>query len=228
MAGGEVFLFADVRAGNKLHAGLAHQIDTAIHDALVEFHVRDAVHQQSADTIGALVHGDRVPNFVELIRRGQSGWAGANNSDLFACAFRGRFSTHPAFLECTINDRVLYILNRYRRISDSKHARAFAWRRAYASGELWKIVSLVQSINRLTPAVLVDEMVPLRNQVVDRAAGAGLAKGHAAIHTARALSLQMLLGGIRIDLVVVVHALERIAIRHRLALELHKSCWFTH
>ena len=228
VAGGEVLLFADVRAGDKLDTLLAQQIHATLDDALVEFHIRDAVHQQTADAIGALVNGDRVADFVQLIRRRQTGGAGADDGDLFAGAFRGRFGGHPAFLEGAIDDRVFDILDRHRRIVDAEHARAFARRGAHATGELREIIRLVQSINRLAPTVLVNEMVPLGDEIIDRATGAGLAKRHTAIHTTRALRLQMFLAGIGVDLIVVVDALQRIAIRHRLALELHKSCWLTH
>ena len=228
VAGSKFFLFAHVRAGDKLHALLAHQIDAALDDILVQLHVRNAVHQQAADAVRAFVHRHRVAHLVQLIGRGQAGRAGADDGDLFAGPLGGRFGGHPAFIEGAVDDGVLDVLDGHRRVGDTEHARAFARCRAHAAGELRKIVRLVQAIDRLFPALLINEMVPLGDEVVDRTAVAGLAKRHAAIHAARALRLQVSLLGRGVDLVVIVQALQRIAIRHRLALKLHKSSWFTH
>ena len=178
-----------MRAGDKPHPGLTHEINAALHDALVEFHVRDAVHQQAADTVGTLVYGDLVAHLVKLIRSSQAGRAGADDSNLLTCALGGRLGGHPALLERAVNNRVLDILDGHRRIGDAEHARAFARRGAYAAGELREIVSLVQAINRLAPAVFVDEMIPLGDEIIDRATGARLAERHPAIHAARALRL---------------------------------------
>ena len=44
-----------------------HLFDAAQHDLLlVELHVRDAVHEQTARTVGALKHGDIMASTVEL------------------------------------------------------------------------------------------------------------------------------------------------------------------
>ena len=59
-------------------------------DALVELHVRNAVHQQAADAVGALVDGDRVAGLVELIGGGEARRARADDGDLLAAARRRR------------------------------------------------------------------------------------------------------------------------------------------
>ena len=62
--------------GRLQHDALgAQQVDAAIDEALVELHVRNAVHQQSADAIRALVHGDEVSGLIQLGRRRQTGRA---------------------------------------------------------------------------------------------------------------------------------------------------------
>ena len=53
---------------------------------LVELHVRDAVHEQSARAVGALEDRDRVAGAVELGGGGQAGGAGADDGDLLAGA----------------------------------------------------------------------------------------------------------------------------------------------
>ena len=61
-------------------------------------------------------------------------------------------------------------------LGDAQHARPFARRRAGAAGELGKVVRLVQPVEGLAPAALVDQVVPLGNQIVDRAAASPTGK----------------------------------------------------
>ena len=77
---------------------------------------------------------------------------------------------------------------------------AFARRRADAAGDLREIVGRVQVARRLFPVAGVDEVVPVRDLVVDRAAGRRVRDGvgavtirHAAIHAARGLLADVLL-----------------------------------
>ena len=55
-------------------------------------------------------------------------------------------------------------------VVDAEHARAFARRRADAAGELREVVGLVQAIERFLPQAAINEIVPFRDEVVDRAA----------------------------------------------------------
>jgi hypothetical protein len=80
---------------------------------------------------------------------------------------------------------VLDRLDAHRIVVDVERARFLARRRTDAAGELRKIVRRVQHVERLAPLLQVDEIVPVRNDVVDGAAA--LAERDAAIHAARAL-----------------------------------------
>jgi hypothetical protein len=93
----------------------------------------------------------------------------------------------------------------------------------------------VQALERLLPQAAVNEVVPLRDQVVDRAAGrhaadelAGVAEGNAAIHAARALRAQLLLVHVVMELLPVVDALRRSAIDGQFAEILDEAGWFAH
>ena len=114
------------------------------------------------------------------------------------------------------------------RLVDAEHAGPFARRGAGAAGELGEVVRLVQPIERVLPAALIDEVVPLGNQIVDRAAGRALAERHTAIHAAGTLRAQLRVDRLGEDLEKILRAHERIAVRHRLPFKLFKSCWFTH
>ena len=76
-------------------------------------------------------------------------------------------------------------LDAHRIVVDVEHARRLARRRAHAAREFGEVVGRVQHLERALPLVPVHEVVPVRDDVVDRAAG--LAERDAAIHAARAL-----------------------------------------
>ena len=107
-----------------------------------------------------------------------------------------RLGDDPPLLEALVDDRALDALDRDRRLADAEHARALARRRADPPGELGEVVGLVQARQRLAPLPAVDEVVPLGDEVVDRAARGParqhrprVAEGDAAIHAARPLLL---------------------------------------
>ena len=77
----------------------AQQVDAALHDfLLVELHVGNAIHEQSADAVVAFEDGDGVAGLVELVGAGEAGGAGADDGDFLAGAFVGDLRRDPAFL----------------------------------------------------------------------------------------------------------------------------------
>ncbi len=142
---------------------------------------------------------------------------------------RGRNLRHdPALREAAVDDRVLDVLDRDRGVGDAEHAGAFARRGAGAARELREVVGLVQPVERVAPTALIDQVVPLRNQVVDRAAVVRLTERDAAVHAACALIAQMLLVGRRENLTEVADTLGRVPIRDALLRILHEASRLTH
>src|SRR5947208_2742710 len=78
---------------------------------------------------------------------------------------------NPAFFPAFINNSALDGLDGDRGCIDSQNAGAFARRRADSASKLGEVVCFVQPIERFFPQASIDEVVPLGNQVVDRAAG---------------------------------------------------------
>ena len=76
---------------------------------------------------------------------------------------------------------------------DAEHARRLARRRAQPAGELREVVRRVQPVDRVPPVVAVDEVVPVGDQVAERAAV--VAERDAAVHAAPGLRLQRLASG---------------------------------
>ena len=228
-------VLADLAVDDELDAFRGHQIDAALDDALVELHVGDAVHQQSADAVGALEDGDAMACPVELGGGGQPGGAGADHGHLFAGAHRRRFGRDPAFLEAPIDDGALDGLDRDRRLVDAEDARTLARRRTNAAGKLREVVGLVQPFQRVLPVASVNEVVPLGDEVVDGAAGGhaldqrpGVAERHAAVHATGALFLEHGRVGVLVELLPVVDAAGRRPGQRQLARVFHETCRLAH
>jgi hypothetical protein len=86
----------------------------------------------------------------------------------------------------------------------------------------------VQSIDRFAPAIVVDQIVPLRDQILDRATGSRLTEWDAAVHATSALFSQVLYLGRRVNLVIVIDSDYRQTPRNFLSVELFKSGGFAH
>ena len=219
------YISTDRHAGEKGNAFLLHNSHAAVHHLLlVELHIWNAVHQQSAHAIITLVNRDEVAGFVELSRCGETSRAGSDNRDLFTGSLLRRLGDHPAHLKAMIDDCTFDCFNGYRRICDAKAARAFAGRRADPPGEFRKIVGAVQSIQRIAPATLIDQIVPFRDQVVDRAARGhvghhvtGVAERYATVHAPGALNLQVHLRKMLVKLLPVQNPQHWLTVRRHLA-----------
>ena len=124
----------------------------------------------------------------------------------------GRLGHDPAFLEALVDDGALDALDGDRRLVDAEDARALAGSGTDAAGELREVVGLVQPFEGLFPQSAINQVVPLRNEVVDRTAGghafeqrAGVAEGDAAVHAAGA-RLRSFFLGVLVELVPVANA----------------------
>ena len=234
LLGGDVG--ADVDVALEGDAFVFEQLHAAEDDfLLVELHVGDAIHEEATGTVGTLKDGDGVASFVELRGGAEAGGAGANDGDFFAGALFRRLGLHPAFVPAFVDDADLDVLDRDGRIIDAEHAGAFARRGADAAGELGEVVGLVQTVERFLPEAAIDEIIPLGDDVVDRAAGghaaderAAVAEGDAAVHAAGALLFEAFFGEVKVKFLPVLDALERIAVGGQFAGEFDEAGWFSH
>jgi hypothetical protein len=87
-----------------------------------------------------------MTDFIQLIGGSQSCGATAYDGDLLAGSRLRRIRFYPALLKTSVDDRILNILDRNRRVGNAQHACTFAWRRANATREFWEIVRLVKSV----------------------------------------------------------------------------------
>src|SRR5215831_10142264 len=163
---------------------------------------------------------------TELLCRCKACRTGTDNGDFLSAANLRQDRTNPAFKESALDDVLLVLFDRHRRLRDAQHARRLTRCRADAAGELGKIVSRMKLANCIFPTSTIDQIVPVGDEVVDRTPC--LAERYAAIHAARALFAQLLFGKVLIDLEPVVHALEHWTARSRLAVIVHEAGCLTH
>ena len=199
-----VHVDADVASGYERNPFVAHQREAALEPALLDLEFGNAIAQQAADSIGALEDGDQMAGAIQLVGGGEPRRSGSDDGDALARADRGRPRDDPALVEGALDDRGLGGLDRHRRAVDREDARAFARRRAQPAGEFGEVVGRVQPIDRGAPAIPIHEVVPVRNQVAERAAL--MAERDAAVHTPRRLIPQRVCFVGQIHLAPVAHA----------------------
>jgi hypothetical protein len=168
-----------------------------------------------------------VARAAQLLRGGEPGRAGADHGDGAAGLEARRARDDPALVERAVDDRDLDLLDRDRvALADLQHAGGLAGRGAELAGELGEVVGRVQLVDRLAPAVAVDEVVPVRDQVAERAAV--VAERHAALHAARALLLELRHRRRDHELAEVLDPLLRVALRAQDPLDAQEGAELAH
>ena len=193
------------------HALVAQLLQPTLDDGLLDLEVGHAEAEETAAGLVALEHRDRMARARELLRRGEARRPGADDGHALARALRGGARDDPTLVPAAVDDRPLDLLDRHRiALVDLVHACRLARRGAEAARELGEVVRAVQLLERLPEAVAIHEVVPVRDEVPERAAA--VAERHAALHAARALLRELALGQRLHELAVVVHALGRRAL----------------
>ena len=124
---------------------------------------------------------------AQLLRGGEARRPAAHNSHFPMRQRLRRLRRDPAFRPAAHRNRLLDPLDRHRVLIDAQNAGRFAGRRAKFAGEFREIVRGVQFRQRLFPPVAVDQIVPVRDDVAERAAL--MTERDAAVHAPRRLLL---------------------------------------
>ena len=148
---------------------------------------------------------------------------------------RGDFRLEPAIVPGAVDDGAFDGLDGDRIVVDVERAGGFARRRADAAGEFREIVGRVQVARGFFPVALIDQIVEIRNLVVDRAArrarrhrAGAVAIGNAAIHAARGLVAGVLLAQGNDEFAIVLHALGDRRVFAVVPLDFQKTCNLAH
>src|ERR1700687_5150531 len=196
---------AHLSVRNKFHALGGHLLEAAIDDVLFQLELGDAITKQSTDAICFFVDHNRMPGATQLLRRGQSCRTRTHDRDFLSGAKFRRLWSKPTLQKSAFHDVFFVLLDRDWRLVDTQHTRGFTGSGANSAGELGKIICGVQLADGFLPASAIDKIVPVRNEIADRASG--LAEWNAAIHAASALLAQLFFWKILIDLKPVVDPL---------------------
>ena len=179
---------ADLDAGAKTRSLVLHLAQSRLEVALLHLEVGDAIAQQPADAVVALEDGDGVAGARQLLRGGETCGARAHDGDGLAGQAPRRLRLDPAVGERVVDRRDFDLLDRHRRLVDAEHARRLARRGAQAAGELREVVRRVQTLDRGAALAPPHQVVPLRNEVSERAAL--VAERDAAVHAAPGLTAE--------------------------------------
>jgi len=201
-------VFSDLNGRAETRALGRHLLHTTVDVNLLHLKVGHAVSHQAAESVVLLVHRDRVASAGELLRCRQTRGSGAHNGDRPPGLARRLKRLHATAFESLVNDRDLDVLDGHRGLVDAQHATRFARRRANAAGKLREVVGRVQPVKRVVPLAAPYEVVPLRDEVAQRASL--MAERDAAVHAASRLSGERLriLGEFVLD-VLPVHQPHR-------------------
>src|SRR5262249_191497 len=165
-----------------------HLVQPPVQVPLLQLELGDAEPEQAAGRLRALVQGHRVPGPGELLRGGQPGWPGAHHGHRPAGHPRRRPPPHPAPPPPPVRDPPPALLDRDRVWVEAEHAGALAGRGAQPPGEPREVVGGVQPPGRLRPVLPPDQVVPLGDEVAQRAAL--VAERDAAVHAPPRLEFQ--------------------------------------
>ena len=146
-----------------------HLCDAAIDVMLLHLEVGNAVAQEPAGLGELFVDVNAMPGAGELLRASHARRARADDGDRLAGQHRRRLR-HQALRDGAVGDRAFDRFDGDGVLVDVERAGGFARRRADAAGDFGEIVGRVQVARGFVPIVAVDEVVPVRDLVVDRAA----------------------------------------------------------
>ena len=173
---------ADLDVADELDPLLLENRDPPVDDPLLELRIGHPEAQEPAGCLVALVDGDPVADLVELGRGRHPRGPRPDDGDVPAGPRLGRLGDDPPLLEGMIDRPVLDLLDHHRVVVDVEHAGRLARRRTDQAGELGEVVGRVELVDRRLPVPDAGEVVPVGNQVPERAGV--VAERHAAVHAA--------------------------------------------
>ena len=219
---------ADIDAAMEGHALALHLLDAPVDIVLLDLEVGNAVAHQPARPALALIDMDVVAGAAELLGGRHAGRTGADDGDPLAGLLLRRIGPDMAGLIGLVGDRLLDRLDGDRNVLEVQRAGFLAGRGADAAGELREIVGRMQVADRVVPVAIVDEVVPVGDLVVDRAARRSVAERNAAIHAARGLFLDLLVRHRQRELAEMPDAVGGRLVLVHLPVDFEKACYLAH
>ena len=178
-------LHADFHRGTEFNAFRFHLDGTPVDQVLFHFEVRNAVAHQATDAVVLLKDRDGVARARQLLCARHACRPGPDDGDRLAGLLRRDKRRDPAFFPPAIHDLAFDRLDGDGRVINVQRAARLARGGADAAGEFREVVGRMQHFQRVAPVIFIDQIVPVRDDVVDRATI--VAKRNPAIHAARCL-----------------------------------------
>ena len=110
-----------------------------------------------------------MTELVQLIGRRESGRPAADDGNTMSGPFLDMTWLDPTFLEGAVDNRPLNRFDGDRVFADTERTRSFTRRRTDTTRELREVIRLHQPFIGSIPVLICHELVPLRNQIVNRA-----------------------------------------------------------
>jgi hypothetical protein len=107
----------------------------------------------------------------QLVGGSKTGRSTSDDGDALAGSALGRVGDHPPHLETLVDHRALDGLDANWRLVDAEDARPFARGRTDSSSKLGEVVGEKESVERVSPLVVEDEVVPLGDDIAGEAFG---------------------------------------------------------
>jgi hypothetical protein len=126
----------DSDASNEGDTLRSQEVNAALYYLFVELHVRDTIHEKTADTVGTLIDGDSVTSLVELISTSETSRAGTDDGNSLARTGLGWRRNHPALLKTAVNNGALNRLDANGILVDAKNTGTLARSRANTTSKL--------------------------------------------------------------------------------------------
>ena len=158
-----------IHTSDKGNSFFLHHLYLAIHNMLFQLHIRNSIHEQPADPVRALIHCHAVSALIELISHCKTGRPASDHRYLLSGSYLGGLGRCIALLISIFYDSVLVFLGGYRFTDQPASAGCFTESRTHSRSELRKAVRLFQSIVCLLPVSHINQVIPLRHQIMQRA-----------------------------------------------------------
>src|SRR5690606_36653820 len=204
----EAHVAANLAAQAELDAAIDQHLAAPLDHALFQLEVGNAVDQETADPVVAVVHADLVALLAQLLGDREAGRPRADHADRLGTLARGLGRLDPAHLERGVGDVLLDRADGHGLEALLDHAVALAQPvlGADAAAHLGHVVGRRGQLVRLLDPILGGHAQPVGDVVVQRAMH--LAERNAALLAARRLLRRPLGVELRVDLREITASLD--------------------
>jgi len=167
-----------------------------------------------------------MPSPSELLSGGEPRWPRTYDGDASSGQRGWSLWSDPAFIKCSIDNLDLDLLDSDWWLIDANHASRFTGSRAQPASEFREIVCGVEAFDGLAPMITVDKVVPIRNEIAERAAV--VTERDAAVHASTGLGTDLVCWKFLVDLFPVTKSNWNRSAFRQLPFPLKETCCFTH